>query len=158
MIRGDNWIHYRWNHPFSKIVSEVNQDHPNAIILTNTRSVFFYSRDKYGFTLQHRGKYAINQKIFGIPLRSDNDIVNKELLNQLAITNQVIYINHAGNGSFLINENIVTNLLNPYRFKFSHRVGYLEMSKLYQKNHPNINDSINHTLSSRRIVVSYFNK
>jgi hypothetical protein len=158
MISRDDWFAYRWLDPFEQVVSEISNQHDDAVMMTNSISVMFYAGDDFGYlgAQQIRNFYGrpYRPKAFEYPF---TEIVRQALDAKITTASQVFVIHHNGVAPYSNATNEIAEKLRHYGFEPAEEEGVLPVSELFAKFHPHTVENAG-PLDHFRIVVARFER
>lgn len=171
MVTRDGWLSYRWLDPFADIVNLVQHHHPNALVLTNSNSVFFYFDEEIeplsfwtkSDLLSSNQMKGQNPKVFDFPITSYQHplykVPEKDLEEKLQSAQEVIFIHTAAYGPFTLFRPVIENYLEGKGYEITKTDSFLEVNPNFVAHHPKYKGKmVDDPLNLKRIVVAYFSR
>jgi len=166
-----NWLSYRWLDPFDEVVMSVQEKYPEALILTNSHSVFFYLDDnicpmsptaKSGILPTDEIEYQ-NYKAYIFDTQSSKFVPQRPpdrvLKQRLQSSQSVVFIHSAARGPFSRIQPLIEDFLKKWGYVPNQIYSFLKVDPHFVNYHSSYSgQDTERALNLKRIVVEYFSR
>ncbi|MDZ4819648.1 MAG: glycosyltransferase family 39 protein [Planctomycetota bacterium] len=159
LVIRQNWAAYRWIDPFESVTAEIKQQHPQALILTNSDSVLFYLGDRYGY-LARRGEIKVPTDEYRPPavFFPFSTVTRPVFDRDIPGRSEVAYVHHNGVSPYSTDRAELLKVLEERGFQLVSEEGFLPISAEFQKLHGVFREKTEDELDRFRVVVAKFKK